>query len=285
VAANHLRLIDGQSGYRELLRYVLTNGEVRSPRGLKTFDVGYTTIEFITPYGMLPLGVGRQLSRRVAAAEAVQLIGAFADPQLLLQASPNFARYIEPSGFFWGAYGRRIGSQLPHVVRKLTEDPDTRQAIITLWDPNADNLPNHKDYPCTLALGFSIIRDRVELDVTMRSNDVWRGLPYDVFQFTQLQHTVANVLDRSIGAYRHHTYSLHLYAEDDEAASDVAYSEAEVVTGFQPTGFGNRTGEEIYGAMIRARGVALGFAPDTDHDRLELDESERWYWDALHPAK
>lgn len=284
MATNHLHLIDGQSGYRNILRHVLELGELRSPRGLKTYDVGYTTIEFITPYDMLPLGLGRKLSKRVAAAEAIQLIGGFADPQLLLQASPNFARYIEPDGHFWGAYGRRIGTQLPSVVDKLHRDPDTRQAIIALWDQYSDNMPGKRDYPCTLNLGFSIHREQVDLDVTMRSNDAWLGLPYDIFQFTQLQHTVANALGRHIGRYRHHTYSLHIYAEDTKEAHEVAYSEADVTDeSLQPTGFNNRPGLSLNQSMAHARLIA-GDIPVHELE-WELDESERWYYDALHPAK
>lgn len=281
MATSHLRLIDGQSGYREILRYVVSCGMERSPRGMKTLDVGYTTLEFITPYNMLPIGIGRQLSKRVAAAEAIQLIGGFADPQLLLQASPNFQRYIEPNGEFWGAYGRRIGTQLAFALDKLRVDPDTRQAIITLWQPGADNEIGRKDYPCTIALGFSIIRGHVELDVTMRSNDVWRGLPYDIFQFTQLQHTVANLLGRQVGPYRHHTYSLHVYEDDADLAYEVGVLETPVIPSFQPTGFGNQTGLPLSQAMAHARLIARGEPIFT----FELDESERWYYDALHPAK
>jgi thymidylate synthase len=274
--------VDGREAFKKVLEYVHENGDVRSPRGLKTYDVGYTTIELVTAYDALALGVGRKLSKRVAAAEAIQLIGGFADPQLLLQASPNFVRYIEPSGEFWGAYGRRIayGRQLWSVVRKLEQDPDTRQAVITLWDPAQDNELGHKDYPCTLALGFSIQRGKLELDVTMRSNDVWRGLPYDLFQFTQLQLTVANVLDLQPGRYRHHTYSLHLYAEDADEAMNVYLGNSDASPGFLPTGFGNQVNfSTIDQAMARARMIAKETIMEN------LDESERWYWNALHPAE
>jgi thymidylate synthase len=279
---NHhdLTFIDGREAFKTMLSYVHEEGEVRSPRGLKTYDVGYTTIHLLSPYNALTLGVGRKLSKRIAAAEAIQLIGGFADPQLLLRASPNFARYIEPSGEFWGAYGSRIaaGKQLPAVVRKLEQDPDTRQAIVTLWNPWVDNDPGHKDYPCTLSLGFSIQRGKLELDVTMRSNDVWRGLPYDLFQFTQLQLTVANVLDLQPGRYRHHTYSLHLYAEDADEAMNVYLGNVDEHVSVHPTGFSNNTVDAV---MQRCKWIAEG----SSVVEKSLDESERWYWNALHPAE
>jgi len=277
--ATFFKCVDGREAYRNVLRQVHEQGEVRSPRGLKTFDIGYATIELMSPYNALAVGLGRKLSKRVAAAEAIQLIGGFADPQLLLQASPNFARYIEPSGAFWGAYGRRIafGNQLPSVVRKLQADPETRQAIVILWDPQHDNDPGHKDYPCTLALGFSLQRGKLELDVTMRSNDVWRGLPYDIFQFTQLQLTVANVLQLQPGRYRHHTYSLHLYADDLDDAVECYENDEDLVPTFLPTGLG-QIGDTINEVMKQARRLV-------DVPWGNYSDSERWYWDALHPTQ
>lgn len=278
--ATLLRYVDGREAYRDVLRRVHEQGEVRSPRGLKTFDIGYATIELMSPYNALAVGLGRKLSKRVAAAEAIQLIGGFADPQLLLQASPAFKRYIEPDGNFWGAYGRRINrsQQLLAVVRKLREDPETRQAIITLWDPALDNEPDHKDYPCTLALGFSIQRGKLELDVTMRSNDVWRGLPYDIFQFTQLQLTVANILQLQPGRYRHHTYSLHLYADDLDDAVECYENDEDVVPNSLPIGLGE-IGNSLAYVMERAK--LLG----KKNPLFFMTDSERWYWDALHPAE
>lgn len=284
------KFVDGREAFKSLLAYVHQEGLIRSPRGLKTYDVGYTTVELLSPYDALPIGFGRKLSKRVAAAEAIQLIGGFADPQLLLQASPAFARYIEPSGEFWGAYGRRIaaGRQLASVVRKLQEDPDTRQAIVSLWHGALDNVEGKKDYPCTLTLGFSTVNDKIELDVTMRSNDVWRGLPYDIFQFTQLQLTVANVLGRHPGAYRHHAYSLHLYADDEHDALNVYADVLDVKPSFLPMGLGNSRHLTLSDTIRRARGIA-GFEQPIHGEpfaRLDcLDDSERWYWDALHPAK
>jgi thymidylate synthase len=278
--ATHFKYVDGRDAFKRLLQDVHENGDVRSPRGLKTYDVGYATIELLSPYNALAIGVGRNLSKRVAAAEAIQLIGGFADPQLLLQASPNFARYIEPSGEFWGAYGRRIafGNQLPAVIGKLQQDPDTRQAIVTLWDPAQDNDPYHKDYPCTLALGFSIQRGKLELDVTMRSNDVWRGFPYDVFQFTQLQLTVANVLGLQPGRYRHHTYSLHLYADDVNEAMNCYFGGTDCKPDFMPEGLADAN-TPIQEVMTRAREIA-----SLEHEEAGMTESERWYWSALHPT-
>ena len=54
----------------------------------------------------------------------------------------------------------------------------------------------------------------------MRSNDVYRGFPGDVFAFTFLQELVARTLGLEIGTYSHFVGSLHLYDTDEEKARD-----------------------------------------------------------------
>jgi len=219
----HITGLTGRLAYRDVLRQVLRHGRERSARGLKTIDAGMTVITLKHAYDALPLGVRPNLSTRVAAAEAIQLIGAFHDPGLMLAASSKFGEFVEPDGKFHGAYGARIGRQVHEVIKKLVADPDTRQAVITLWDYVKDNEPGKKDYPCTIGLRFELEDAKVlNLDVLMRSNDAWLGLPYDFFQFTQLQLTVANALKVRPGRYRHTAWSLHLYADDVAAAERLA---------------------------------------------------------------
>ena len=48
----------------------------------------------------------------------------------------------------------------------------------------------------------------------MRSNDLYRGLPHNVIQFTCLQEIVAGWLGASLGSYHHFSDSLHFYESD-----------------------------------------------------------------------
>jgi thymidylate synthase len=53
---------------------------------------------------------------------------------------------------------------------------------------------------------------------TMRSNDVYTGLPHDIFCFTMMQEVMARTLGVKLGIYKQFVGSLHLYDEDREAA-------------------------------------------------------------------
>jgi hypothetical protein len=93
-----------------------------------------------------------------------------------------------------------------------------------------------KDSPCTIALTFRIRDERLLLSVVMRSSDVWLGLPFDVFQFRQLQRTVAHLLNRDIGEYCHHSISMHLYEKDLDRARSLTYDEGWTLAAPLPDG-------------------------------------------------
>jgi thymidylate synthase len=261
--------------YRKILDFVATASISRSPRGVPTRDAGFVVLEIQSPLDVLATGIGRKLSPAVAAAEAIQLIGAFSDPELTVKASPQFQRYRENEGHFHGAYGTRIGRQVHQAVAKLREDPETRQAVITLWDPTEDNKPNRRDYPCTVMIQFEVLRKRLCMNVVMRSNDAWRGLPYDVFQFNQLQWTVAHALELMPGLYRHTALSLHLYEDDVVAVEGVQAAPATEPTGREPVGFMDPHGvNNVWNACKRAHFVAVRQATN-------LTLTEQWYDDVL----
>jgi thymidylate synthase len=265
-------IIEGRTGqevYPRVVKHVLTRGRLRAPRGQTTLDAGTTIVNVTFPTNALPLGCGRDLNRNIAVAEAAQLIGGFSQPELLLRAAPQFERYTD-GGKFHGAYGDRIGTQMLDVTRKLRADVNTRQAVVTLWDPWRDNLPDRRDYPCTTMLQFDVdaFDGRLNMTTVMRSNDVWLGLPYDMFQFTQLQLSLAWALDIEPGRYRHIALSMHLYSENVIAAENKIYAPTDFT--MQPTGFG-RPGMAFSEIMTRAKNVT------TNQPNENETTSEAWY--------
>lgn len=114
------------------------------------------------------------------------------------------------------AYGYRIFSQFGfnqwnYVKKLLTKDPRTRQAVIHIKTPNDSET---KDTPCTVYLQFFIRNGKLNLSVHMRSNDIWMGVPYDMFSFCFLQMKMAMELGVEIGEYIHYAGSLHMYERD-----------------------------------------------------------------------
>ena len=141
----------------------------------------------------------------------------------------EFIKYYVPrkdadneGGKVFGAYGPRLfdmrgNNQVEHIRDLLKQHPDSRRAVIQLFDAG-DLATYHSDIPCTCTLQFMVRRDRLDMVSYMRSNDAYLGLPHDIFCFTMLQELLARSLSVELGTYRHMVGSLHLYDNKRELA-------------------------------------------------------------------
>jgi len=117
------------------------------------------------------------------------------------------------SAYGWRIFEKFGFDQWEYVKNLLRTDSNSRQAVIHIKD--ASNTPT-KDVPCTIALQFFIRENALYMTVYMRSNDIWMGVPYDMFSFCFLQMKMAMELGVPIGTYTHTAGSLHLYKRDWE---------------------------------------------------------------------
>ena len=67
------------------------------------------------------------------------------------------------------------------------------------------------DTPCTYAVQFTILHGRLDMCVTMRSNDLWYGFCNDQYCFSELQRLVSKQLNIEPGVYYHFAHNMHLY--------------------------------------------------------------------------
>lgn len=135
--------------------------------------------------------------------------------------SKFWAKIAEPDGTVNSNYGHCIRDkfgfdQWEMVKELLKNNPTSRQAILHIKE--ARNIIENptKDLNCTIALQFILRNNKLDMITTMRSNDIWLGLPYDVFNFTCMQIQMAMELNVEIGNYYHNVGSLHLYKKDVE---------------------------------------------------------------------
>lgn len=184
----------------------------------------------------------RSLPPVYASAELLWYLSGESSIEMIKAYAPQYERFAE-NGVAFGAYGARITrddtfqaavfkkfssltekigpfhqlGQIAAVIRLLKLSPSTRQAIISLWNPGDlihAIIGHHKDLPCTICLQFLLRDDRLHMVVFMRSNDVWLGLPNDIYCFTCIQRLIADALDVGYGTYTHCVGSLHIYGRD-----------------------------------------------------------------------
>ena len=100
--------------------------------------------------------------------------------------------------------------QLARTIDVLRNNNNTRQAAISIYD--AKEIKSYEyDTPCTYAVQFTIVDNKLNMCVTMRSNDLWYGFCNDQYCFSMLQQLVARELNISVGTYFHFAHNLHLY--------------------------------------------------------------------------
>lgn len=100
--------------------------------------------------------------------------------------------------------------QLKKCIEQLNNDPNSRQAWITIYDGKEKDNYTY-DTPCTIGVGFRIQDGRLHMTVVMRSNDLVFGFCNDQYCFSKLQEMVADELGLPVGHYTHFAQDLHIY--------------------------------------------------------------------------
>jgi thymidylate synthase len=164
-----------------------------------------------------------------ALAEAVWILAGRDEAFPLNFFNRDLPKFSGATSVYQGAYGRRLRTQfgLDQILKAcdaLTANPDSRQVVLQIWDPtsdfpNVDGSPKHADVPCNVCSMLKIRAGKLEWTQIMRSNDLHRGLPYNVVQFTILQEVIAGWLGAGIGSYSHWSDSLHIYCNDTRSFS------------------------------------------------------------------
>lgn len=142
-----------------------------------------------------------------------------------------------------GAYGPRIFGknnldQFAIVEDILRTRPASRQAVIQIYD-KSDLAEESLDVPCTCTLHFLIRDEHLILIAHMRSNDIFLGLPHDIFCFTMLQEILATSLGLKLGYYKHMVGSLHLYDVNKEKMSTFLQEGHQIIEPMPPMPTGN----------------------------------------------
>ena len=131
-------------------------------------------------------------------------------PEIWRRMADKYGHVNSNYGYQWQRSDWNGISQFDYVVNLLKQNPKTRQAAISIYDGKEHN--NYElDTPCTYAIQFTIVNDKLNMCVTMRSNDLWYGFCNDQYCFSRLQLMIADRLEIRLGTYYHFVHNLHLY--------------------------------------------------------------------------
>ena len=127
---------------------------------------------------------------------------------------PIWERMADDKGNVNSNYGYQWmrNDQIGYIVDLLKREKHTRQACISIYD-GKEHDKFSTDTPCTYAVQFTNVENRLNMCVTMRSNDLWYGFCNDQYQFSKLLELVCERTGIAMGTYYHFAHNLHIYAD------------------------------------------------------------------------
>lgn len=159
-----------------------------------------------------------------AIAEVVWIMTGRNDAAFLNYFNHSLPKYAGDTPSYHGAYGNRLRSafgidQLERAAATLRSQRDSRQVVLQIWDAASDfplpcGTPVSSDVPCNVTSMLKVRDNRLEWTQILRSNDLFRGVPYNFIQFMTLHEIVAGWIGVEPGCYCHLSDSLHLYESD-----------------------------------------------------------------------
>lgn len=202
-------------------------------RGGRTSELLHATIQVRDSRQRWIVSRTPGLSVAFAIVEVIGILNGRQDSGYLNYFNPRLPRFAGHGSQYHGAYGFRFRQnfgfdQLQRAANALTSNPDGRQVVLQIWDstkdfPRDDGQPIARDIPCNVCSLLKLRNGKLEWSQIMRSNDVFKGLPYNFVQFMTLQEVIAGWIGALPGTYTHFSDSLHVYEEDIEKAFTSSY--------------------------------------------------------------
>ena len=210
-----------------------------------------------------------------AIAEVVWIVTGRKDLAFLQAWNRRLPKYVGSGPSLHGAYGFRLRrhfgvDQLVRVYEVLKCNPDSRQAVLQIWDPridlpHPDGSPEDMDIPCNVFSILKLRQGKLEWLQIMRSNDLFLGTPHNFVQFTSLQEIVAGWLGVDCGPYHQVCDSLHLY-ECDEAKVLGSPQQADLPLNSDSLALPKEASDTAFGEI--GRRVDLMVLPGLQRDQL-----------------
>ena len=188
---------------------------------------------------------GRKHNIIAQIAETMWVLAGRNDMLFLTRFLPRAPTWSD-DGYHWRAgYGMRLRQfgdpdpvlnqtvdQLFSTYWLLRDEPTTRRAIVSLWDPMKDaysETKDSKDYPCNTTLDFKIVAGMLNCTVYNRSNDlIWGLTGVNIVEFTILQELMAEWLGIRVGEYCHFSSNVHVYPNMNSRLDDCLEKDEEI---------------------------------------------------------
>lgn len=195
----------------------IRNAQTAAPRGLLIKELIGEGFEIKDPRKRILGNTGRKMSLSFAVGEFLWYLRGSNSVKIMQYYSKIYPNFSDDGITAHGAYGPRIFGDKQNsmnswqaIIELLSRDPDSRQAIIPIY--RAEDVGSMQGiFRVLVYCNFCWRSNKLNCITYMRSNDLYLGLPYDVFSFTMFQELMSLALGVDLGFYKHIVGSLHVY--------------------------------------------------------------------------
>jgi len=213
------------------LRLMVAEGEPVPSRNGMTLELpAPVTTVYKNPAQRVLVSSARDANPFFHLMESLWILAGREDVKFLSEFNKRMVDFSDDTKTFNAAYGYRLRKQfndsgncdldqIEGVIRILSKDPNSRQAVCQIWD-SVDLKKYTRDKACNMSIVFRMRNQRLDMTVYNRSNDmIWGAYGANVVQFSMIQEYVAASLGVNMGTYTQVSNSFHVYTEG--AAGDV----------------------------------------------------------------
>lgn len=211
---------DVNDAYCELMTHAARFSELENTRnGPALVFQTPVLIEHCVPYRRVLFDPIRDANPFFHYMEALWMLAGANEVKFLAQFTENINNYSDDGRTLNGAYGYRWrnhwdNDQIEEVIQMLRKTPNTRRAVLSMWDPAYDLNVESKDLPCNTNIYFQMRQNALDMTVCNRSNDlVWGCLGANMVHMAVLHEYIATAIERPTGSYYQFTNNLHIYED------------------------------------------------------------------------
>ena len=222
-------MTDFSKTFKDLITQIDIHGDVSKPRDLEVKELLLNRVD-IDPTKPIANFEARAFNWKYFAGEMAWYLHRDTDVDYIGQYSGMWSTLTNPgTNEINSNYGALVlnTEQIGWVVDSLLADNNSRQAIMFFNQPKFQ-FKGNKDFVCTMYANFFIRKNKLNMKIQMRSNDIFYGLTFDAPFFSFLMQSVYLILkkhnkykDLELGTYHHFADNIHFYERHFELAKKI----------------------------------------------------------------
>jgi len=225
-----------EAGYLSLLEDTLHKGEMRNSRNGNVMSQFACMINFKNISKSFPLLTTKKVFFRGVVEELLWFLRGSTSAKELQEKNIHIwdgnstREFLDQNGLdyeegelgpVYGWQWRKFGGQYPdgtngvdqlkYVLNELINDTNSRRAVLSAWNPM--DLKKMALPPCHILYTFYKNKEGLSCHMTMRSSDLFLGLPFNIASTALLTNIIAHLLHISANEITLSLCDAHIYEE------------------------------------------------------------------------